>query len=242
MSKINLANWIKEDGKWPLLGIESFSTFLKVCAEIDKWAIDDIGLANRADIYKIWTLWQPESNIQKLQTIIEKYPSMQSLLHHIRVNLTEKNKIGLYISLDWKSDQWIMSYGLTNNKELYVIGQFKYSPATRLPENEILKWINEDLNEFNPRQHYALRTIKSSLVLFNPGPCKREDPLIEDGQVLLSIKDLGHWENGELINGEDEKILIQFRNWVSTQKWWTEVKLILKPRNNNWIDFIIKLK
>jgi len=239
--KINLANWIADNGEWPLLGIESFSTFLKVCGTVNKWAIDDIGLANRANIYKIWTLWQPESNIEKLETEVEKWPSMQSLQHHIRVNLTDKAKIGLYIALDWK-DGWIMSYGLTNNKALYAIGQFRYTPVTKLPESEIIKWINEDLSDFNPRDHYALMNIKQSLILFDPGPCKREDPIIDKREVVVSVKNLGNWNNDQLQSGQAEIILEKFRTWVATMKWWTETKIAIRPRTGGWIDFIIRLK
>jgi hypothetical protein len=38
---------------FPILGLESFKTFLKLCEEVSQHALEDVGLANRANVYKI---------------------------------------------------------------------------------------------------------------------------------------------------------------------------------------------
>src|ERR1039457_5230266 len=100
---MELSKWIKGDDleSFPLLGIESFETFLKVCQDVSKWALDDAGLANRSDTYKIWVCWQKTSDLQKLRDLVSRYKSMGLMLHYINLNIVEGSQIGLYVALDW---------------------------------------------------------------------------------------------------------------------------------------------
>ena len=185
---MELSKWIKGDDleSFPLLGIESFETFLKVCQDVSKWALDDAGLANRSDTYKIWVCWQKTSDLQKLRDLVSRYKSMGLMLHYINLNIVEGSQIGLYVALDWIQNKWIMSYGITNNKKIYRIGQFHYTPATKLPSTEILKYVKDEIGDFDPRKNFLLRKVKTALFYFDPGYCQRMDPYILNTECVLS--------------------------------------------------------
>ena len=160
---MELANWLKDDiNNFPLLGLDSFNTFLKVCNEFSKWALDDIGLANRNNAYKIWTCTIKPEQIKDIKSILERYTSMKLLLHYYNINIVENNKIALYIKLDWVENKWQMSYGITNNKKLFKIGEFEYNFSIKLPEHVILKYIIEEITDFNPREHLLLFNIQNN--------------------------------------------------------------------------------
>lgn len=240
---MELANWLTiEDKDYPILGLDSFNTFLKVCSEFAEWALDDIGLANRNNAYKIWICWIKPEDLNKVKEILERYSSMKLLSHYYDINIVERNKIGLYIKLDWEENEWIFSYGITNNKKLFMVGKFEYLFTTKLPENKILKYITDEIDDFNPRQHLLLFKIKQDCILFNPGYCQITDPQIINKEIIISSYNLGQWSELGIINGEAEKWMEIFKQWVMTQKWWQSVHLILRPRKNKWIDFIIQIK
>lgn len=238
---MELANYLKDVKDWPILGMESFETFLKICEQVSEWAIDDIGLGNRADVYKIWACWIKKQSLQDLKKITERYKSMKLLTHYIDVNIVESNNIALYILLDWKN-KWVMSYGITNNKALFKVGEFDFNASIKLPESKILKYVKEDVEDFDSRKHFLLRQIKNDMVLFDPGYCQREDAMISQNEIITSTKGLGKWANGQLMEGEAERLLDVFKNWVKEQKWWSLAFLVVKPRKDGWIDFIVRLK
>ena len=68
------------------------------------------------------------------------------------------------------------------------------------------------------------------------------DPQVIDGEIIISTFNLGQWTDSGLVNGEAEKWIGVFKDWVKTQKWWNSVHLILRPRKNKWIDFVLKIK
>lgn len=241
---MELASWLKTDKleEFPILGLDSFETFLKVCSKFSEWALDDIGLANRNNAYKIWTCWIKPEDFPKVKENLERYSSMKLLLHYYNLNIVERNKIGLYIKLDWEENKWIISYGITNNKKLFKIGAFDYTFTTKLPEHEILKYVTDELDDFNPRQHLLLFKIKQDCIMFNPGYCQRTDPQIIENEVIISTYNLGLWTDNGIVNGEADKWIGVFKDWVKTQKWWSDVHLILRPRKNKWIDFVLKIK
>jgi hypothetical protein len=208
---------------------------------VSEWAIDDIGLSNRADVYKIWACWIKKITLQDLKKISERYQSMKLLSHYIDVNIVESNNIGLYIMLDWKN-KWVMSYGITNNKALFKVGEFDFNASIKLPESKILKYINEDIADFDSRKNFILRQIKHDMVLFDPGYCQREDAMISKDEVIVSTKGLGKWANDQLLDGEAERLLAEFKSWVKEQKWWELIYLIVRPRQRGWIDFVIQIK
>jgi len=240
---MELASWLQTDkANFPVLGLKSFETFLKACSEFSEWALDDIGLANRNNAYKIWVCWIKPEDITKTKEILERYTSMKLLLHYFDINIVEKNKIGLYIKLDWEENKWVFSYGITNNKKLFMVGKFDYTFTTKLPEHKILKYVIDDIDDFNPRQHLLTYKIKQDCFMFNPGYCQRTDPQVIDGEIIISTFNLGQWTDSGLVNGEAEKWIGVFKDWVKTQKWWNSVHLILRPRKNKWIDFVLKIK
>ncbi len=240
---MNIANWLQNKNleSFPLLGIESFESFTKLCSIVSKWALDDSGLANRSDSYKIWVCWVKDT--AKLKDSVSKYKSMNLLSHYLDVEIVENSQIGLYIKLDWLTNKWQITYGITNNKKLFKIGEFDYTINTKLPNSSILKYINDEIGEFNPRTHYMLRIIKKSLYLFDPGYCQRQDPYIINNQCILSCYGLGQWTDNNTMN-EDEayKWVDSLKTWVATKEWWNSVKLTCKVRTDKWIDFIIELK
>ena len=67
---MEISSWLNntQNQKQTLLGLNSFSTFLKVCSAYAEWALDDAGLANRNSAYKIWTCRVP---YEKLKDVIE---------------------------------------------------------------------------------------------------------------------------------------------------------------------------
>ncbi len=240
---MELANWLKADkANFPILGLDSFETFLKVCSEFSEWILDDIGLANRNNAYKVWVCWIKPDDVQKIKEVIERYTSMKLLSHYYNLNIVENNKIGLYIKLDWEQNKWVFSYGITNNKKMYKVGEFDYTFNIKLPENEILKYVIDEIDDFDPRQHLLLFKIKQDCALFNPGYCQRTDPQIINKEVVISAHNLGHWNEAGLANGEAEKYVEVFKDWVKTQKWWNSVVIVLRPRKNMWMDFVLKLK
>ena len=72
---MQLLDWLKGENidTFPILGLDSFNTFIKICENVSKWALDDSGLANRSDSYKIWVCWQKESDLAKMIDLLEKY-------------------------------------------------------------------------------------------------------------------------------------------------------------------------
>lgn len=240
---MELATWLKKENEnFPILGLDSFNTFLKVCSEFAEWALDDIGLANRSNSYKIWTCKIKADKIKDVKNIIERYSSMKLLLHYYNINIVENNNIALYIKLDWEENKWVISYGITNNKKLFKIGEFDFNISTKLPEHKILKYINDEIDDFNPREHLMLFRIKQDAFLFDPGYCQITDPQIIDKEIIISTYNLGQWADQGIVNGETEKYLNVFKDWVKNQKWWAQVHLIIRPRKNKWMDFILKLK
>lgn len=240
---MELAAWLKTDQEnFPILGLESLATFLKICAEFSQWALDDIGLANRSNSYKIWTCWIKPEDAANVKSVVERYSSMKLLSHYLNINIVEQNKIGLYFKLDWEENKWNFSYGITNNKKLFKVGEFEYNLNVKMPESEILKYVVDEIDDFDAREHLLLFKIKQDFILFNPGYCKRTDPQIIDKEVIISCHNLGVWTDQGLATGESQKYLDIFKAWVATQKWWSNVHLIVRPKLDKWIDFVLKIK
>ncbi len=240
---MELNSWLKQDKEnFPILGQDSFETFLKICGEFAEWALDDIGLANRANVYKIWVCKIKADKIKEVKNILERYTSMKLLSHYFNVNIVENNTVALYVKLDWEQNKWQISYGITNNKKLFKVGEFDYNVNTKLPEITILKYILEEVEDFNPREHLLLYKIKQDCSKFDPGYCQISDPLLVNKEIIISTYNLGQWNDAGIEPGQPEELLNVFKEWVKTQKWWNEVHLILIPRKNKWIDFKIKLK
>lgn len=240
---MNIADWLqnKDIENFPLLGLDSFTSFVKLCESNSKWALDDAGLANRSNSYKIWVSWI--KNPKKLKDSVVKYKSMNLLAHYLNVEIIENSQIGLYIKLDWIQNKWELSYGITNNKKLYKIGEFVYTVSTKLPTSEILKYVKDEIGDFNPRTHYLLRVIKLSLYKFDPGYCQRQDPYIINESCILSCYGLGQWtDNNTMQEDEAYKWLESLKTWVSQQPWWNSVKLTCKVRKDKYIDFVIQPK
>lgn len=241
---MELAKWLKGEDidNFPELGKESFSTFLKICKEFSDWALDDIGLANRSNSYKVWVCKVKSEDLSKVKEILERYTSMQKLLHYYNINIVENNFIAFYIRLNWEQNKWIMSYGITNNQKLFKVGEFEYTITTKLPEQQILKYINDIISDFNPRQHLALFKIKQQMFEFNPGYCQITDPQIIDNCVIISAYNLGIWTEYGWSKGENQKYLEVFKDWVKTKPWWSIVHLIIVERKNKWVDFKLQIK
>lgn len=240
---MELASWLKtENEKFPILGLNSLNTFLKVCSEFSEWALDNIGLANRNNAYKIWDCRVKPEQISEVKDILERYTSMKLLLHYYNINIVENNDIALYLKLDWEQNKWVMSYGITNNKKLFKIGEFDYNINTKLPESKIIKYVLDEIDDFNPREHLKLFKIKQKVYTFNPGYCQILDPIIVNKEVVITTKNLGQWTDTDIMQGEAQKYLDVFKLWVKTMPWWSQVHLIVRPHKNKYMDFVIKLK
>jgi len=238
-----LAPWLQpSDEKFPLLGKESFETFLKICAEFSEWALDDIGLATRNDAYKVWVCPVHSDKLKNVKGIIERYSSMKLLLHHYNKNIVENGTVSLYIKLDWLENKWEMSYGITNGKKMFKVGEFPYTVSTEVPASTLMKYIKDELDDFNPREHLVLYRIKQDASSFNPGYCQITDPMLINKQVIITTFNLGVWHNGTIQGGEPERLLNVMKDWVKTQKWWNLVRLTVRPGTNGMIDFIIQIK
>ena len=239
---MNIANWLqsKDINTFPLLELDGFKTFIKLCEIVSNNALDDSGLANRSNSYKIWVCWIKDNT--KFINEIDKYKSMNLLKHYLEVSVIETGTLGLYIKLDYIENKWKMSYGLTDNKKLYKIGEFDYTINLKIEANSIMKYINEEIGEFDPRNHYILRLVKHSIITFNPGYCQRQDAYINNNQVILTCQGLGNWINNTLANDEANRLLGILRIWVSKQEWWNLVKIQCIVKKNGYIDFIIEPK
>lgn len=242
---IILSDWLNsKPEELKLVGLKSFDTFLKVISNFSDIILDDIGLANRNNAYKIWTTWIKPDKIKDIKEVIERYSSMKLLKHYYDINIIETKKIGLYIKLDWIENKWEMSYGITNDKKLYKVGEFEYNFTTKLPESKILKYLLDEIDDFNPREHLKLFKIKKDLALFVPGYCQILDPQIINKEIILTTYNLGQWlDNGQLVNGEADKYIKIFKDFVKNQTWWQDCHLVLRPqRAAKIIQFVIKLK
>lgn len=246
---MKLADYLKDTdiNKFPILGLESFETFLKVCSAFSEWALDDIGLANRSQSYRIWLCKIPAQKFSEIKTILNRYSSMKLLLHYYNENIVENNNVSLYIRLTWEQNKWKMSYGITNNKKLFKIGEFDYVINTQLPKHTILKYINEVIDDFDPRKHLLLFKIKQDCETFNPGYCQITDPQIINDEIIISTYKLGQWidlgnDQAKINQSEAEKHLLNFKQWVKSKVWWDLVSVVLIPRKNYWMDFKIQLK
>ncbi len=227
---------------FPILGLESFKTFLKLCEEVSQHALEDVGLANRANVYKIWTCQLKKNRQSDIKNISNRYSSMKLLSHYLDINIVENNKIGLYIKLDYLNNKQEMSYGITNNKKLFKIGEFDYNISTKLPESVIIKYVLDDIEDFNPREHILLFKIKQDSYTFDPGYCKRFDPQIIKNEILISTVELGNQTEDKLENSQAEQFLEVFKQQAQEYKQSSLITLIVRPRKNKFIDFIIKLK
>lgn len=243
---MKLAKWLESDdiNDFPILGLSSFDTFIKVCMEFSKWMLDDIGLANRNDCYKIWISPVKSEKLSEVKSILERYTSMKLLLHYYNTNIVENNKIAFYIKLDYTENKWVMSYGITNDKKLFKVGEFEFNFNTQLNSNEILKYVLDYIQDFDPRLHLLLYKIKQDSHQFNPGYCQILDPLSNDFKVTISTNNLGLWmDNNKLQAGELDRLFIIFKDFVKEQKWASLVNITIRPRpNSKWIDFIIEPK
>lgn len=241
---MELAKWMKTDiDDLPMLGKESFKTFLKICSMFSKWALDDISLSIKNDKYKIWTCPVKASDIKKIKSILERYTSMKKLLKHYNDSIVENRSISFYMSLNFINNKWNFEYGISNGTNLYVIGEFEYTATLKLPENELIKYISSELENFNSREHLLLYKMRKDMVSFNPGYCQITEPIIMNKNIITTVYNLGIWNsNGELEVGEKEKYLDIFKTWCLEYKWASLVTIIVRPKIKNSIDFIIKLK
>lgn len=241
---MELAKWLTtEIDKLPTLGYESFKTFIKICSKFSKWALDDISLANKNDKYKVWTCPVKSSDIKNIKGVIERYDSMKKLLKYYNDSIVENKPITFFMSLDFVNNKWNFEYGISNGNKLFTIGEFNYTITTKLPENELVKYIISELEEFNIREHLLLYKIRKDMITFNPGYCQITEPVLLNKNVVMSVYNLGIWNsNGQLENGEKEKYLEIFKKWCLDYKWANLVSIIVRPKINNSIDFIIKLK
>lgn len=241
---MKLSKWLSSSStELPMLGKESFNTFLKVCSHFAKWALDDISLATKNDKYKIWSCPVKSGDIKKVKAILERYTSMKKILKHYNESVVENKPIIFFMSLNYINNKWNFEYGLCNGNDLFIAGEFEYTMTTNLPKNEIVKYISSELKDFNSREHLLLYKMRKDLVTFNPGYCQITEPIILNRTIILTVYNLGLWnDNGELENGEKETYLEMFLNWAKPYKWAPLVTLIVRPKIKNSIDFIIKLK
>lgn len=241
---MKLADWLKTGvDDLPLLGKESFNTFLKICSHFAKWALDDISLATKNDKYKIWTCPVKSNQIKEVKSLLERYNSMKKLLHYYNNSVVENKPISLYMSLNFINRKWMFEYGISNGNKLFKVGEFEYTTTTQLPEHEIVKYINSELEEFNSREHLLLYRIRKDMITFNPGYCQITEPIILNKTVVMTTYNLGVWnKDGKLENGEKEKYLEIFKEWAIQYQWAKMITLIVRPQTKQSIDFIIKFK
>lgn len=241
---MELSTWLKDIDvkKQNLLGINSFETFLKICNEFCEWALDDISLASRNNAYRIWTCRVPFNKLKSVKSVLESYTSMQLMLYYYNMNIIETDLLSFYIKLDYINNKWMMSYGLTNNLELFKVGEFEFNVAVKLPKSPVLKYIKDITENFDAREHLMLLNIKREFYRFNPGYCKIFEPAIIDKDIIVSTYNLGVWiDNNTLHPGEAQNYLDIFKNFVKQYKWASAVKLIVRPLKNKTIDFVIRL-
>lgn len=239
---MKLANWFKDkEQDLPLLGIESFKTFIEVCNNFAKWALDDVSMSTQFDKYKIWTCPVLAKDIKKVKDVVERYTSMKKLLWYYNNVIVENKPIIFYMSLDFINNKWNFEYGISNGFKLFKVGEFEYTIDTKLPEHEIVKYVSVELDDFNIREHLLLYKIRKDFTTFNPGYCQIMSPVISDKTVILKTQNLGQWHNNKPAYGEKERLLEIFKEWAINYKWSNSVILIIRPSYSNSIDFIIKL-
>lgn len=241
---MELAKWMKTNvDELPLLGIESFKTFLKISSIFSKWALDDISLSIKTDKYKIWTCPVKSTDITKIKGVLERYSSMKKLLKYYNDSIVENKNISFFMSLNYINNNWNFEYGINNGDKLYVIGEFNYTLNTKLPESELIKYVSSELEDFNSREHLLLYKLRKDMTCFNPGYCQITEPIIMDKTIIMTVYNLGIWNDNDILEtGEKEKYLDIFKSWCLDYKWSSLVTIIVRPKIKKSIDFIIKLK
>ena len=246
-NKIIISNHLKDNTEYKFLGLNSFETFLNICSQITEHAIDDVSLANKADAYKIYICYVQKVNLPTLKSIIERYDSMELLLHYLNINIAENNTIGLYIKLNY-TNKWQISYGITDCTKLYKVGEFDFNLTTNLPNSSVLKYLKDIIDDFDARKHLLVYTIKRNMQFFSPGACQKYDVDVyysyDTIKIVVPVKNLGsyvdygfgniRWQDGEI-----EKYMQIFNDYVIQFKWASMIKIKIDQKSNKFTDFII---
>lgn len=70
---------------------------------------------------------------------------------------------------------------------------------------------------------------------------KRSKPIINDNVISFGYYGYGKWENGEINTSELENIKLNFKNFLSKNKWVDKVQISVTAKDF-WIYLNIKIK
>jgi hypothetical protein len=231
-----------EDKPQPV-GKESFKTFVKVAEQVSTYALDELSLAATGDQYKVFVCWVPFDQIDKLNTLMDRYDSMQLAKLWLDKVFIAGIRRGLYYALKRVGSRWEMSYGLTDGNNLYLVGKFAYNSQFEMPDSTVTKHFKYYYIPFDPRVHALLDVVRKDLKMFEPGPCTIQEPQVAGTSVVLSCHMLGYFTQDqgglEWVEGEAERHLKTFQTWVKDKPWWKIVKLAIRPSHDGWCDFVV---
>lgn len=231
----------------PLVGRESFDTFLQIAEQLTKHAVDDLSLSVQNDRLKTYVCWIKPEEGPTLTKLLSRYASMKLAVMWLEKAFTDSMRKGLYYSLQLlPGGDWQVQYGLTDGSNLYVIGQFALDMAAqKFPVSAVTKHFIEDMTPWDPKALALLDAVRKDIKSFDPGPCSLPDAQVVDNTVTQPCHMLGTWNKGQTLEwaeGEAEKYLKVYQQWVRSKSWWQEVELVLRIVGNGWVYFVVKPK
>lgn len=230
----------------PMVGRESFDTFLQVAEALCSYAVDDLSLSVQNDRLKTYVCWVDAADAPKMDKLVARYKSMALAELWLNKAFTESARRGLYYSLgQLPGGGWQLQYGLTDGTNLYVVGQFGFDADLQLPVSSVTKHFRHEMLPFSPKTYSLLNMVRQAMKTFAPGQCSLGEPQVVDRSVVVSAHMLGVWERGQTLvwaDGEAEKHLLVFQKAVREMAWWDKVELVLKVVGNGHVAFIVKPK
>jgi hypothetical protein len=228
----------------PLVGRESFDTFLQVAEALCSYAVDDLSLSVQNDRLKCYVCWVDPKDADRLDKLLARYASMRLAAVWVEKAFTESVRRGLYYSLgQLDGGDWQLQYGLTDGQDLYVVGQFAFDADLQVPVSSVTKHFRQELLPFSPKTYSLLNLARKGMKAFSPGPCSLGEPQVVDGSVIIQAHMLGVWDRDQTLvwaKGEPEKYVRAFQEFVAAQPWGDKVELVLKVIGNGYAAFIVK--
>lgn len=184
--------------------------------------------------------WQsPDLDFELVSGIFSRFRSLEIFFPK---QITESGTIRLYFGVKCDST---LEYGSISDKK-NVIGKFKLNKSSRdwilKLESKSSGSLKEHLKNLDFSDIRTLGQIKLDLESWSPGSVQKRAPVtISDRIISFGFYGVGKWDNGQLFDGELEKMKTDFVNWLVTKKWSQKVLISVKA-NQFWTYIHLKLK
>jgi hypothetical protein len=244
---MKLRTYLTGDSLPNMVGRESFDTFIKIAESVCEFSFLDVATSAANDRYQVYSS-VVKIGVDELSEEFSKYKTMNIAKYWLDKYIPVGTNIKLYFSAYNTSDKWLIDYGIIAAADMYTVGRFNFNQRvlTNLPASKLLKNFKSEIDKYNLPTHAVFNAIRRDLKDFNPGPCVVNIPVVVDGEVVLSCKDLGRWQyvNGvKRMNAQDaEDNLRAFREYCGSKPWTNSVNLVLRLKKDGWADFVVQMK